>query len=82
MTPAKLKALRWFEAQGQAVGLFPAEVSKATRKRLEEEGLIEKVPGRSMFQHFQISQAGRDAIAQSAKRSTPTCRNTSTNVRS
>lgn len=65
LTPAKIKALKWFRAVGD-VSLFGIEAPSMTiRKRLEREGLIERCGlARNIMVKYRISQAGRDALAQ------------------
>lgn len=68
LTPAKRKTLQ-FVAEQEFVSAWPAEFANSSvRKALEANGLIEKCghdTGRFGFIRYHVTQAGRDALAQS-----------------
>jgi len=67
MTPVMLKGLIWI-AEHEPVGTFPADgPSNVIRRKLECAGLIERA-GRGAVIKYQLSPAGRHAMAGEARR--------------
>jgi hypothetical protein len=67
MTPKAKAALEWFVKHGP-IGWFGTDngPSVSMRRNLEKQGLIEPIKPKNGFGllKFQISQAGRNALAQ------------------
>lgn len=67
LTPARVEALRWFEAHGKACMFGPGEPSLRVVRGLVVDGLLEEA-GRERgkvfgFTYYQISDTGRAALA-------------------
>lgn len=65
MTKVQIEALKWFVAQARPVAMFyEHDPTRATRERLEAMGLIKRAAWPGALTYWEISQAGRDALAR------------------